>query len=119
MITTFKHLALLSVLVALAACSTNPNQVASDDMTRGSVVRTSEKTIVVCLGSDKSIEPGTIFSVHRVAYTGSIDEDTDSYSRKSVGKIRILRPLNDHFARASIIDGEAAPGDMIELSSNY
>ena len=119
MITTFKHLALLSVLVAVAACSTNPNQIATDDLTRGSVVRTSEKTIVVCLGSDKSIEPGTIFAVHRATYTGSIDDDTDSYSRESVGKIRILRPLDDHFARARIIDGEAAPGDMIELSKNY
>lgn len=85
---------------------------------RGSVIRTSENTIVVCLGSDERIEPGTTFSVHRATYSGSIDADTDSYSRENVGKIRILRPLNDHFARARIIDGEAEPGDMIEQASD-
>jgi hypothetical protein len=72
-----------------------------------------------CLGSDDPIEPGTIFSVHRATFSGSIDADTDSYSRENIGKIRILRPLNDHFARARIIDGEAGPGDMIEQASDF
>ena len=102
MITIFKHLALLSVLVALTACSTNPSQVATGDLTRGSVVRTSDNTIIVCLGNEKHTEPGSIFSVYRATYTGSIEENTDTYSRESVGKIRILRPLNDHFARARV-----------------
>ena len=117
MITTLKNLATACILLTLIACSTN--QVSSDNGMRGSVIRTSENAIVVCLGSDERVEPGTIFSVHRVTYSGSMDADTDSYSREKIGKIRILRPLNDHFARASIIDGKAEPGDMIELVSEF
>lgn len=112
-----KRLAIVSVLVALAACSTN--QVAPVDSMRGSVVRLGEKTIVVCFGTDERVEPGAIFAVHRVRYTGSIDADTDSYSRENVGEIRILRPLDDHFARARIVEGEARPGDMIEMASTH
>ena len=117
MITTLKNLASVSLLLTLIACSTN--QVSSDSVMRGSVIRTSDNTIVVCFGSDQSIEPGTIFSVHRATYTGSIDADTDTYSREKIGKIRILRPLDGHFARASIIDGEIEPGDMIEQMSDF
>ena len=117
MITNLKQIAIASVLVALAACSTN--QFASSDLVRGSVVRSGENTIVVCLGSSEHIEPGAIFSVQRARYTGSIDADTDSYSQENVGKIRILRPLDNHFARARIIDGEAKPGDMIEITSTH
>jgi hypothetical protein len=116
MITSLKQLATVSVLLTLIACSTN--QVSPDNLMRGSVVRASENTIVVCLGSDEPIEPGAIFSVNRATYSGSIDADTDTYSRENVGKIRILRPLNDHFAKARIIDGEAKSGDMIEQASD-
>ena len=117
MITSLKKLATVSVLLTLIACSTN--QVSLDSSMRGSIIRTSEDTVVVCLGSDDRIEPGTIFSVHRVSYSGSIDADTDNYSRKKIGKIRILRPINDHFAKARIIEGEAESGDMIEQASEF
>ena len=116
MIKILKNVALVCALVALAACSSTP--VTPDHLMRGSVIRTSEQTIVVCFGSDDRIESGTMFSVYRAVYSGSIDEDNDSYSRESVGQIRILRPLDGHFARARIIDGNVQPGDMIEQASS-
>jgi hypothetical protein len=109
---TLKSIALFSLLGILTACATN--QVSQDNLMRGSVVRTSDETIVVCLGSSERVEPGEQFTVYRTQYTGSIAEDTDHYSRKQVGEVRILKILDAHFARARITTGEVESGDIIE-----
>ena len=112
MIETLKAVVLLSLFSILAACATN--QDAQDNVMRGSVVRVSDKTVVVSLGSSQRIEPGEKFTVHRTQYTGSITEDTDRYTTKEVGEVRILKILKEHFARARITAGEAETGDIIE-----
>jgi hypothetical protein len=111
-----KSIALLGLLSILTACVNN--QVSQDNLMRGSVVRTSDNTIVVSFGSDERIEPGERFTVYRTQYTGSIAEDTDQYTRKQVGEVRILKILKTPFARARIITGEVESGDIIEQANS-
>ena len=84
----------------------------------GQVVSVEGSNVVVCIGSAHGAEPGMLLDVSKVSYSGSITEGNDNYRRDLVGKIRIDSIIDEHFARASIVEGTITPNDVADLQSN-
>jgi hypothetical protein len=49
----------------------------------------------------------------------STSEADDGYSRKFVGKIRLGKTKDEHFAEAIVLDGELARYDMVEFDRGF
>ena len=59
-------------------------------------------------------------NVYRTVFDATaISEGEDGYSREFVGKIRLGKTKDEHFAEAIVLDGELARYDMVEFDRGF
>ena len=116
-----KLIKLLSIAVLsiglLGGCA---NQVYHDYIMSGQIVTVKDKEVVVCISDTDSLNEHQVFNVYRTVYDPySTSEADDGYSRKFVGKIRLGKTKDEHFAEAIVLDGELARYDMVEFDRGF
>jgi len=116
-----KFTQLFSIVVVsvglLGGCS---SQVYHDYIMSGQVVTSKDKQVMVCVSDTDRLKEHEVFNVYRTVFdSSSIAEGADSYSREFVGKIRLGKTKNKHFADATVVDGEIIRYDIVEFDRDF
>lgn len=115
MLSKLSRLGVILIVAGLVtACASNPFY--HKNFMRGQVVSISDSVAVVCIGSYNNDLVGKTLSVYRVVFDYGQMEGAQGFSREYAGSLRIGTIINEHFARAEVIDGAVAKNDMVELS---
>lgn len=111
----FIHILLLgTAMLWLTGCANSPFY--HGYIMRGQVVQASVSDVVVCIGKRDGAEPGQLLNVYRVVLAeGVVEEGESIWSRAPVGKVKIENIIDDHFAKARVMDGDIAKNDIVEL----
>lgn len=113
----------VSFLVAFAgiltACA--GGQIYHDKFMRGQVVGIDRGEVVVCIGSKDGAKTGQKLQAYRSIWVDSQDDDYDGYEYNDyrlehVGVVEIKSVVNDHFARALVLDGDVKQHDIVEIN---
>jgi len=86
---------------------------------RGQVVGMTADVATVCVGRADGARPGQILKVVRITPTpGPSKGASPAFRRNDVGTLRIDTIIDEHFARASVVKGQVATHDLVELERN-
>ncbi|HEX8412952.1 MAG TPA: hypothetical protein VF637_03585 [Sphingomicrobium sp.] len=80
---------------------------------RGSVVNV-DGGVVVCVGKIDGAQNGQILNVYRNVYRRGRRNDA-SFTRTSIGTVRVGTAVNDHFSNVSVVTGDVKVNDIVEL----
>lgn len=81
---------------------------------RGSVVNVDGEGIVVCVGKIDGAQTGQVLNVYRNVYRPG-PRNGASFTRTSIGTVRVGTSVNDHFSNASVLKGDVKVNDIVEL----
>ncbi len=85
-------------------------------MMKGSIVYAGEEGVILCIGTNDGASVGQELDVMRIkSEPGGSPKAAPRFSRAKVGKVRIQEIVDEHFAKAKVIEGEAAANDIVEL----
>jgi hypothetical protein len=105
---------LVVVLTMLSACANSP--FFHQNFMRGQVVSLSGDTAVICIGSHETELQGKSLSVFRVVHDDGEFDGYKGFGREYVGSIVVDSIIDEHFARATVVEGQISKNDMVELA---
>lgn len=111
-------LALLFAMPALPAAAQDEPGVRHRLLMKGSVTAVADDGIYLCIGSRDGAAAGQVLDVVRVRKrpgTGGKQRTGLRFAREHVGRIEIVEIVDEHFARAKTVEGDAREGDLVEL----
>lgn len=82
---------------------------------KGSIVDASEAGIYLCIGTNDGATAGQELDVFHVSQVSNGPKGAIGLKREKVGRVRIGEVIDEHFATATIIEGKAEKGDIVEL----
>ena len=107
--------------MAVAVVGATPSDAASTYhkyFMKGSIVEASDEGIYLCIGSEDGAKAGQVLDVVRISRnTSGAPKGGARFKREHVGKVEILEVVDEHFARAKKVSGEANVADMVELET--
>lgn len=83
---------------------------------RGQVITASLDDIVICVGLDDEAQLGQQLTAYRFFETSNIGEGDEKFERRNIGKVRIEKIINDHYAKVNVIEGNVKKHDMVQLN---
>lgn len=86
---------------------------------KGNLVEVDKSEVYLCVGTRDGAAAGQQIDVFR--YTRDRSKNPKSglrFHREKVGRIEILEVVDEHFARARVLDGELREGDIAELEQS-
>lgn len=111
---------LLSVLV-LALAFTSPLVYAEETsfrhqyLMRGQILEIEDKTLVICVGSADGAEVGQELDVVRHQRIHRHKQPGPQFRRENVGRVKITTIFDEHYAEATVIDGDVRVNDTVEI----
>jgi hypothetical protein len=109
-----KKIALVVFAVVLTGCANS--DFSHNYLMRGQIVSASSDNIIVCVGFDDGAKVGQELNVYRFFETNFSGEGDEFYEKRSVGKIKVEKVIDGHFAKATILKGKIKKTDMVELN---
>ena len=110
----------LVALIGLGSigCST-ASSLFHSHMTRGNIVDViNEREVVLCIGSDDGAMPGQVLRVFRTIYLDDGAGEHFRYKNMDAGRVRIQSVIDEHYARAEVLNGKLEKYDHVELLEN-
>ncbi len=82
----------------------------------GSVIESSADGVYLCIGTSEGAQVGQQLEVVRLTRdTGINPKQGARFKREKVGTVRIDAIVDEHFARATVVSGQAEKGDIVRL----
>ncbi len=109
--------ALLAISVAaIGAAPSSAESTYHKYLMKGSIIESSEEGIYLCIGTADGAKTGQVLDVVRTSRaTSGAPKGGAKFKREKVGAVEILEVVDEHFARAKKLSGEANVGDLVEL----
>ena len=86
---------------------------------RGQVLDVQDNTLVVCIGKEDGAQVGQVLNVVRHKRgPHKHKSSTPNFVRTDIGKVRITSIIDDHYAEATVVDGNVKINDSVELLRN-
>jgi len=119
----FMRSALIAIEITIAslvvAAAVSAQGIGHTFVMRGQIVDITDGIATICVGHADGATPGQTLNVVRVTPiprpsrgTGPI---TPSFRRDDIGSIKIESIVDEHFARARVMNGPIAMHDIVEL----
>lgn len=106
---------LLLGAVTLSGCAAN-SPVRHEYIMRGQVLSIEGDMLEVCIGELDGAQVGQVLDVVRhTKLTGSPKASGPDYKREEIGKVRITSLFNEHYANATVVNGQPLVNDTVEL----
>jgi len=109
-----KTIALVAFAIILTGCANS--DFSHNYLMRGQVVSASPDSIIVCVGLDDGARVGQELTAYRFFETNNSGEGEETFERISVGKIKIEKIIDQHFAKITVLKGEIKKSDMVQLN---
>ena len=109
-------LIMLALPVGLPATATAAG-IGHSFIMRGSVVDVSDGKPTICVGKADGAKVGQTLNVIRMTTVPGA-RGGSGFRRKNIGQLRINAIVDDHFATATVIKGDVAKHDIVELQKN-
>ena len=110
---SFKIFLVVVLTLILSSCANSPFY--HEHIMRGQIVGFDTSEIVVCIGTKDGAEIGQQLEVYRTTWDDTTDEGYE-YDINYVGKVEIVSVVNEHFARAKVINGDLMKHDIVEFT---
>lgn len=81
---------------------------------RGQILEATADGVYLCIGSADGAEVGQEFKVYRFVRVPPI-KSIPNYKREETGTVKITEIIDEHFAKAKILTGEARENYIVEL----
>lgn len=105
-------------LAAAAATGCASTQAYHSTIMRGSILESSAGEVYLCIGTRDGATAGQELTVvEYVKQPLAGPRSGPPFRRQVTGKVRITEVVDEHFARAKVIGGEAAVGATVELET--
>ena len=84
---------------------------------RGQVLASVNNEIYLCIGTKDGARVGQTLDVYRVALKVPIESITNNPEliRNKIGVVKIIKIMEEHMAKATVISGKAEKYDIVEL----
>jgi hypothetical protein len=107
---------LTCVLLVTSACSSIQGA-RHEYLMGGQVVEVTGSDAVVCIGSQNGAQVGQEFTAYKLVSvnSGGSSKHPLRWERVYVGSVRIEQVLDEHFAKARVINGNVAVNNVVEL----
>jgi hypothetical protein len=83
---------------------------------RGQVISTSSNNTVVCVGLNDGAEVGQELIAYRFFPTVFGGEGDEIFERRNVGKVKIEKIIDEHYAKVIVVEGDVQKHDMVQLN---
>ncbi len=80
---------------------------------KGSIIEASDSEVYLCIGSKDGAKVGQKLNVYRIIYSGFRGKP---FEQVFTGNVKITEIIDEHFAKAIVISGEAKKDDIVELA---
>lgn len=115
MLTKISTVMLLAVFsIVLAGCANS--DFSHKYLMRGQVVATSPDNVVICVGLDDGAQVGQELTAYRFFETNFVGEGDEVYEKRNIGKVKIEKIIDEHYAKVSVIEGNVKKHDMVQLN---
>lgn len=81
---------------------------------RGQILESTADGVYLCIGSADGTEVGQELKVYRFVRVPPI-KSLPNYRREETGRVKITEIVDEHFAKAKILTGEARENSIVEL----
>ncbi len=81
---------------------------------RGQILEATADGVYLCIGSADGAEVGQELKVYRFVRVLTM-KTTPNYKREEMGTVQITEIVDEHFAKAKILTGEARENYIVEL----
>jgi hypothetical protein len=86
---------------------------------RGQVLEVENQTLVLCIGTADGAEVGQELDVVRHVKSQIPPKATGpNFQRQTVGKVRITTIFDEHYAEATVLDGDVRLNDTVETAAH-
>ena len=109
--------ALTAALLAVSACS-SLQSARHEYLMRGQVVEITGTEAVVCVGSQDGAQAGQELNAYKFVSTnaGGSGKSPPRWEKVKVGSVRIVQVIDEHFAKAQVINGPVEVNNIVELN---
>lgn len=85
---------------------------------KGQILEVNNQETYLCIGSAEGAKAGQQFTVYRyIKAMGSVEKQSlPRYKREVVGTVKISEVVDEHFAKATILNGDIKTNDVAELN---
>lgn len=111
---TSKLVVIAIFAIGLAGCANS--DFSHEYLMSGQVVST-DSGVTVCVGEANGAEVGQILTAYRIIDTGNIAEGDETFSKVDIGKVKISKLIDDHFAKVIVLNGDIKKFDMVQLDN--
>jgi major membrane immunogen (membrane-anchored lipoprotein) len=110
----YKKIALVVFAIVLTGCANS--DFSHSYLMRGQVVSASPDNIVVCLGLDDGAKVGQELVAYRFVENHNQNEGASGFVKRTIGKVRVEKIIDEHFAKVTVLTGEIKKSDMVQLN---
>lgn len=83
---------------------------------RGQILESTDEGIYLCIGSADGAEVGQEYKVYKFVRTAETKSMQPNYKKKETGTVKITDIVDEHYAKARILTGEAKENYVVELN---
>ncbi|MBI5593589.1 MAG: hypothetical protein HY881_24315 [Deltaproteobacteria bacterium] len=81
---------------------------------RGQILESTGEGVYLCIGSADGAEVGQEYKVYKFVKIQGFNA-RPRYKREETGTVKITEIVDEHYAKAKILTGEAKENDIVEL----
>ena len=108
----------LGLVLAVSGCATTA-QVYHGVIMRGEVLAVDGAGVTLCIGVRDGAKVGQQLElVRHTAVSQGGKYNAAIFRRDAIGSVRIERIVDEHYAHAAVLSGQAKVGDVVELAPN-
>ncbi len=103
--------ALAIFVIAVTGCASF-GSISHKYIMRGQILEAEGSDVYLCIGSADGAQVGQEFSVYRFVKSG---RRYPSVLKQEKGTVKIIEIVDEHYAKAKVLTGEAKVNDVVEL----
>ncbi|MBI5593588.1 MAG: hypothetical protein HY881_24310 [Deltaproteobacteria bacterium] len=82
---------------------------------RGQILESTGEGVYLCIGSADGAEVGQEYEVYKFVRMQDLKTMRPNFKREETGKVKITEIVDEHYAKAKILTGEAKVNYIVEL----
>ena len=82
---------------------------------RGQILESTSGGVYLCIGSADGAEVGQEYKVYKFVRMQDLKPMQPNYKREETGTVKITEIVDEHYAKAKILTGEAKENYIVEL----